>query len=636
MKKSLVIVEVKELIMDSPKWKSVPTDMSDLTMEDLEMFGGLEELNSTDYKIVRPNSKRKTKKRKKENCNNSKKKNVKKMKLKSDVDLLEDEIDENNEIDVSAWGDYLHDSLLKGLRRLNFKKPTKIQELTIPAAMRGNQDILGAAETGSGKTLAFGIPILNNIICIKERKKEKEEEKDEKLSKPLYCLILTPTRELAIQIKKHLQAVCKFTDIMISVLVGGMAPEKQKRILKKCPEIIVATPGRLWEMIEEGESHVSEVSNVRYLVIDETDRMVEKGHFAELTQILSVINGNPNGKRQTFVFSATLTMIHDLPTRLMFKKKKVKPLQTKKKLESIINLIGMKNPKIIDITKKTAVVDTLTETQIMCSNEEKDSYLYYFLLMHRGRTLVFCNSIDCVRRLRNVFELLDCHPLPLHGSMHQRQRLKNLEKFEQSNNGILLATDVAARGLDIKGIEHVIHFQVPRTAETYVHRSGRTARAENEGLSLLLIEPQDGIHYKKICKTLNKEQTIPPFPVNHKIFKLVKDRVTLARSIDKLEHRQNRLNAQNRWFENAAKEMDVDIDENLLHDLGDEQEKAGKSRQIKAMRNQLKSMLSKPIESKILTGCFPTKSGKLISSNIYSPQKAVTVVKKKMLKKQNK
>ncbi|GFQ80987.1 ATP-dependent RNA helicase DDX24 [Trichonephila clavata] len=599
-------------------------DVGDITMEELEMFGGLEELS--DYEILGSDSKIKPKpnKRKKEKCNNSKPKKVRRMELKSDDILLKDENDENNEIDVSAWGSYLQDSLLKGLRMLKFQKPTKIQELTIPAAIRGNQDILGAAETGSGKTLAFGIPILNNIIGIK---KSREDE-----NKPLYCLVLTPTRELAIQIKKHLQAVCKFTDIVISVLVGGMAPEKQKRVLKKCPEIIVATPGRLWEMIQEGESHLSQISNVRYLVIDETDRMVEKGHFAELTQILQLMNGNPHSKRQTFVFSATLTLVHEAPSRLALKKKRVKVIKTKQKLDSLIKLIGMKDPKIIDITNKTVLVDTLTETQIMCSNEQKDSYLYYFLLMHPGRTLVFCNSKDCVRRLRSVLELLECHPLPLHASMHQRQRLKNLERFEQSEHGILLATDVAARGLDIKGIEHVIHFQVPRTAETYVHRSGRTARAENEGLSLLLIEPEDGAHYKKICKTLNKDQSIPTFPIDHKIFKLVKERVTVARSIDKMEHRITRQNAENRWIQNAAKDLDVDIDDDLLNDMGDQHEQAKKSREIKAMKKQLKFMLSKSITSRIFTGKFPTKHGKLISPSIYSPQKAVTVVKKKCKK----
>ncbi|CAL1286602.1 unnamed protein product [Larinioides sclopetarius] len=618
--------------MKSQKWKAVPMDISSFTAEDLETFGGIEELS--DYEILRSDgTSSKQKKRKKTKTTKEK---AKKLKVEPKGDTSDDEADnDNNELDMSAWGGCLHDSIVCALKELGFQKPTKIQELTIPVAIRGNQDILGAAETGSGKTLAFGIPIVNNIISIKASKIRKAKLENVEYSKSLYSVILTPTRELAIQIKNHLQAICKYTDIKIGVLVGGLASEKQKRILKKCPEIVVATPGRLWEMIEEGESHVSQISNVRFLVIDETDRMVEKGHFSELKQILSLINGNDdNKKRQTFVFSATLTLIHDVPNRIALKKRKKKITQASQKIESLVKLFGMKNPKVIDITKKTAVVDTLTETQIMCSIEDKDSYLYYFILMHPGRTLVFCNSIDCVRRLRNVLELLECHPLPLHASMHQRQRLKNLETFEKSGNGILLATDVAARGLDIRGIEHVIHFQVPRTTETYVHRSGRTARAEKEGLSLLLIEPQEGVLYKRICKTLSKEQAIPNFPVDHKILKLVKERVTLARQIDKLEHRMNRLNAQNRWFKNAANDMEIDVEEDLLNDIGDECEQATKTREVKALRKQLKAMLSKPIISKIFTGCFPTKSGKLISPSVYCSQTAVEVIKKNRKKKQ--
>ncbi|KAG8175689.1 hypothetical protein JTE90_011576 [Oedothorax gibbosus] len=653
--------------MKLQKWKTVPIDTKGIDAEELEYLGGIEELS--DYKITRPDKGTKKGKRKAD----KKVKQKKKIKLSEPKDALISE-HESEDLDMGAWSSYnLQLPILNALADLGFEKPTQIQELTIPSAIRGNQDILGAAETGSGKTLAFGIPIINSIISIKESKTHKlsssqpksvpedmetedaseneeslsenedaesEQEDDEdfiteevKPTKPLYCLVLTPTRELAIQIKNHLIAICKYTDIKISVVVGGMALEKQRRVLRKCPEIVVATPGRLWELIEEGESHISQLSSVRYLVIDEADRMVEKGHFAELTQILSLANGSDkNRKRQTFVFSATLTLIHNLPNRFLLKNKKGKT-QQKQKIDSLVRLTGMKDPKVIDITRQTAVVDSLTETQIMCSNEEKDSYLYYFLLMYPGRTIVFCNSIDCVRRLRTVLEYLNCHPLPLHASMQQRQRLKNLEKFEKSPTAVLLATDVAARGLDIKGIEHVIHFQVPRTAETYVHRSGRTARAQKEGLSLVLIEPQDATYYNRICKTLNKENSLPNFPIDYKVLKFVKERVTLVRSIDKLEHRMNRLNAQNRWIKKTAEEMDVDIeDESLLNDLGDAHEVANKSKQINAMKKELKIMLSRPIINQIVSCKYPTKSGKLVGPSIYNPQKAVSVVQKKKTK----
>ncbi|XP_035218250.1 ATP-dependent RNA helicase DDX24-like isoform X1 [Stegodyphus dumicola] len=608
--------------MKSRKWKPVPVDASLMCSEEFQDFGGIEELDN--YEIITKDTLRSTSKRK---AKAEIKKIRKKQKVAHKEELFEYN-EQNQNLDMSAWCNcYVPDPVLYALRDLGFHKPTEIQERVIPCAIRDHQDILGAAETGSGKTLAFGIPVVSGILSFKENAKNCEADSE---SHALHCLVLTPTRELAIQIKKHLQAICKYTNIKVASVVGGLAPEKQRRILKKSPDIIVATPGRLWEMMEEDESHLSHLSSVRYLVIDEADRMVEKGHFAELTQIIAIINGNKNNKkRQTFVFSATLTLVHDVPKRLVLKNKKGK--LKKNKLDSLISVIGMKDGhKVIDITKKTAMVDTLVESQIMCSTEEKDLYLYYFLLMYPGRTLIFCNSIDSVRRLRTVLEYLDCNPYPLHSSMHQRQRLKNLERFAASSTAVLLATDVAARGLDIKGIEHVIHFQVPRTAETYVHRSGRTARAQSEGLSLMLIEPQDAVYYKRICKTLNKDKALPQFPVDHSILKAVRDRITLVHAIDKLEHRMKRLTAQNRWFMNAAKEMDIDIDEeNLLNDLGDERECAAKCRQIKGMKKQLKLLLSKSIIPKMFTGSYPTKTGKLISLPNFGSEKAVKALENK-------
>lgn len=532
---------------------------------------------------------------------------------------------------MAAWREmFVPEKIVKALEELKFDSPTPIQSLAIPCAIRDYRDILGAAETGSGKTLAFGIPIITRILSLKEHQKNVCDSNE---GKPLYSLVLTPTRELAIQIKKHLQDVCKYTDIKISTVVGGMAPEKQHRILKKCPEIVVATPGRLWELIDEGEEHLSKVPSVKLLVIDEADRMLEKGHFAELSQILNLINIQ-NSKRQNFVFSATLTLVHDTPKRLIFKKNQQK-MQQKMKLESLVNSIGMRQPKVIDITRKTALVETLSESQIMCSIEEKDFYLYYFVYVHPGRTIIFCNSIDCVRRLRTVLEYLNCNPLPLHAQMHQKQRLKNLERFASSQKAILLATDVAARGLDIRGIEHVIHYQVPRTAETYIHRSGRTARAQSEGLSLMLVEPQEGMFYKRIYKTLNKDKPLPNFPVDQNIFKALKERVTLARLIDKSEHRIKRLSAQNRWLLNAAKEMDIDIDDddNLLNDMGSQQEHAAKTREINNLKKKLKSLLKKFIVPKTLTGSYPTKSGKLVCPLSKDSQKALKVLKREQKKR---
>lgn len=159
--------------------------------------------------------------------------------------------------------------------------------------------------------------------------------------------------------------------------------------------------------------------------------MVERGHFAELENLLEMLNTTfYNPKRQTFVFSATLTMAHSLPSRLL-QKKKVK-LDQRSKLEILMAKVGITSkPKIIDLTRKEATVETLTETRIHCQKEEKDFYLYYFLMQYPGRTMVFANSIDCIKRLHSLLTILDCVPLPLHANMHQKQRLKNLERFAE-------------------------------------------------------------------------------------------------------------------------------------------------------------------------------------------------------------
>ncbi|CAD7012802.1 unnamed protein product [Ceratitis capitata] len=141
------------------------------------------------------------------------------------------------------------------------------------------------------------------------------------------------------------------------------------------------------------------------------------------------------------------------------------------KIQSLIDELGISQPKIVDITRSQQTAQNLTECRLICAIDQKDYYLYYFLERHPGRTIVFCNSIDCVKRLATLFGLLECAPLPLHANMVQKQRLKNLERFRDNPNGLLIATDVAARGLDIPNVEHVIHYQVPRTSENYVHRS---------------------------------------------------------------------------------------------------------------------------------------------------------------------
>ncbi|XP_064625673.1 ATP-dependent RNA helicase DDX24-like isoform X2 [Lineus longissimus] len=440
------------------------------------------------------------------------------------------------------------------------------------------------------------------------------------LTSRLFALVLTPTRELAIQVKNHLQAVAKYTGIKIATVVGGMSQQKQERILKKCPEIVVATPGRLWELIQEDNPHLLNVASLPLLVIDEADRMVEKGHFQELASLFEMINTDDNQKRkrQNFIFSATLTYVHQAPMRLMLKKKKKKRKQVKSlsqtdKLDALVSQVGLRDkPKVVDITRKVGTVDTLMEARINCTNPEKDIYLYYFLQQFPGRTLIFVNSKDCLRRLVSIMTLLKCPPLPLHADMHQRQRLKNLDRFTGNPKGILLATDVAARGLDIPNVQHVLHYQVPYTTENYIHRSGRTARATKEGLSVMIVGPEDIKNYRKIIKSLNRDEDLPLFPINDEILPAIHARVELARKIDVEEHRVRKANHSNNWFKKAAEEMDIELDEDLLEDTGSREDQRHHKDKLKMMRADLNAVLKASLIPRSFSGKYPTKSGKLV------------------------
>lgn len=349
-----------------------------------------------------------------------------------------------------------------------------------------------------------------------ELQENTESESESEPKQPLRALILTPTRELAVQIKDHLVAITKYTDIRVAAIFGGLAKVKQERVLSKCPEIVVATPGRLWELLNEGNQHLNKLQKINFLVVDETDRMIEKGHFEELTLIIDRLNSNRllQSQRQNFIFSATLTLMHELPNYLKLrnmnrKNKQFKSENVQQKLDALIDYFKISQPKIIDLTQTesssgSGIATKLMECRISCSHDQKDLYLYYFLQKHPGRTIVFCNSIDCVRRLVKLFAILECSPVALHAKMAQRARLKSLEKFTVNPIGLLIATDVAARGLDIPNVKHVIHYQVPRTSENYIHRSGRTARANNDGITVLLMEPKEVNEYVKLCRTLKR------------------------------------------------------------------------------------------------------------------------------------
>jgi ATP-dependent RNA helicase DDX24/MAK5 len=442
-----------------------------------------------------------------------------------------------NKIDIT-----LDDRLKTSLKVLTFEKPTPIQAMSMNLAMNttnGRRDVVGIAQTGSGKTLAYGLPILQWICenAVEDRQMkllDGVEETEEGVR--LAGLVLAPTRELALQVSKHLEAVIAASSsdeksrwASIATLTGGISEEKQKRILLgyngRGADIIVATPGRLWDMCKSDDVLTKRIKLTRFLVVDEADRMIETGHFAEMENILALVKRAESinsselvstasisggaADMQTLIFSATLSKELQNNLKKAKRKRKSKPSST---LDELISMIDFRDedPKIVDLSTKTRMPARLMESKIECLSKEKDLYLYYFLLRYPGRTLVFLNSIDGIRRLLPLLENLLFSVQPLHSQLQQKQRLKNLDRFKSSRlpsiqgSSVLLATDVAARGLDISAVDHVVHFQLPRSADTYVHRSGRTARAGQSGISLALVEPAEKRLWRDLSRSLKR------------------------------------------------------------------------------------------------------------------------------------
>uniref|UniRef100_A0A1I7U5U5 RNA helicase n=1 Tax=Caenorhabditis tropicalis TaxID=1561998 RepID=A0A1I7U5U5_9PELO len=369
-------------------------------------------------------------------------------------------------VGISAWKQFyfLPNEILQAIEQMGFTQPTEIQSAVLPIAVRNRQDVLGAAETGSGKTLAFGIPLVARLL---------EEPIEEKATGPR-ALIIAPTRELVIQIMRHINDLIATTSLKATSILGRLAQVKQERVItQQRPDIVVATPGRLWAMMKESEEgdYLAEWKQLKCLVVDETDRMVEEGYFAELTEILNKIHEESDKEKlQTLVFSATLTFTkaQDVAEE---EKKKAKELSSRQKIQRLIKLTGLRENKhkVIDLTQM-GTAGCLVEARINCANLfEKDTALVYLLTRYPGRTIVFVNSVDAARRLHCILKSIGIDPMILHAKMVQKQRLRNLEHFSESKNAVLIATNVASRGLDIQGIDHVIHYQVPKKVEIYIH-----------------------------------------------------------------------------------------------------------------------------------------------------------------------
>jgi ATP-dependent RNA helicase RhlE len=367
----------------------------------------------------------------------------------------------------------LHPDLLRGVHELGFTRPTPIQERAIPPALAG-RDVLACAMTGSGKSAAFLLPILHRLIGKKRGATR--------------ALILTPTRELAAQIDEHLRNLATHTALRGAAVFGGVGMGPQEHALRTGADVIVATPGRLLDHMRH--SYVN-FASLEVLVLDEADRMLDMGFLPDIKRIVARLPV----KRQTLFFSATM------------------PPPIAKLSDGMLH-----KPERIDIERRSAPAVGITQAVYPVSQGRKNALLLELL---RGEgiesALVFTRTKHRANRLAKHLEDRGVRTDRIHGNRSQSQRTKALEMFKAGKFKVLVATDIAARGIDVTALSHVINYDVPVTPEDYIHRVGRTARAELTGDAFTLVAPDEESDLRAIESTLGKRLpriTLPEFDYN--------------------------------------------------------------------------------------------------------------------------
>jgi len=356
-------------------------------------------------------------------------------------------------------------SLADSLARMGFNTPTPIQSAAIPLALAG-RDILGSAQTGTGKTGAFGIPLVAHLIA----------------NSRANALILLPTRELAMQVAEALKAMIGKAPIGIAVLIGGDSMSAQLKTLASRPRLIVGTPGRINDHLTRGSLMLHATS---FLVLDETDRMLDMGFGIQLDAIAKFLTA----KRQTLMFSATL------PSNIMQLSKKY-----------------LNNPERISVGSTSAPVAKIDQESIQVSDAEKYPRLLAELEARSGSIIVFIKTKFGADKMAIKLAKLGHKADALHGDLRQNKRERVIENFRNQKTRILVATDIAARGLDIAHVEHVINYDLPQAPEDYIHRIGRTGRAGAEGKALNFLTRADAEKWRAIQYLLNPDIKIEGSP----------------------------------------------------------------------------------------------------------------------------
>eukprot|EP00771_Trimastix_marina_P000737 gnl/Trimastix_PCT/1767.p1 GENE.gnl/Trimastix_PCT/1767~~gnl/Trimastix_PCT/1767.p1 ORF type:complete len:467 (+),score=168.16 gnl/Trimastix_PCT/1767:77-1477(+) len=368
---------------------------------------------------------------------------------------------------------------------IGWKKPTPIQLATIPTALQG-KDIIGLAETGSGKTGAFILPILNDLLANPRS--------------GLFACVVAPTRELAFQIAEQFTALGASINLKCATLVGGVDITQQAIALSRHPHIAVATPGRLVDLLENVKGF--SLRTIRYLVLDEADELLNMNFTVELDKIVQACPPN----RKTYLYSATMT-------------DKVQKLKR--------CCLRAKHTSRIEVSNKYQTVSTLVQQYLLVPAKDKDTYLVYLLNELAGKTMIiFTATCITTQRLALILRNLGLPALPIHGQMSQPTRLGALNQFKSGGSSILIATDVASRGLDIPTVDVVVNYDLPTHAKVYLHRVGRTARAGRTGRAVSFVTQYNIEHFQRV-EQLTK-QRMEQFPADHAAAKLLGQHVDQA------------------------------------------------------------------------------------------------------------
>jgi ATP-dependent RNA helicase DeaD len=356
----------------------------------------------------------------------------------------------------------INKELIKGINELGIKNPSEIQEKAIPTLISSKTDFIGLAQTGTGKTAAFGLPILQNI----------DTKSDE-----IQALILSPTRELVQQIKKQLFKFTKYCDdqIFMEAVYGGEKIDRQIANLKRTTHIVVATPGRLIDLIERGEI---DIKNINTLVLDEADEMLSMGFKQDLNRILKYTTGD----RKTWLFSATMP----------------------EEIKNIIKTYMGSDAVRVEINRNEAVNKNIRHQFYTTTIKQKTEVIIRFLEKRPNeRGIIFCRTKAGAQNLSHQLKEEGFSVDALEGDMQQKERDKVMRAFKNQSLQYLISTDVAARGIDVSGLEFIIHHQLPEQLDYYTHRSGRTARAGKTGISVALILAYELERIHQIQKELN-------------------------------------------------------------------------------------------------------------------------------------